>query len=69
MQWVERGGQLHYVSFEQLLLSAYRCWQQTPGLFRPDRLLDILFKLSNTPLDDIYPSFAVLVWLPQKAVK
>ena len=61
---------MHYVSLERFqLLLGRRNWQETPGLFRPDRLLDLLFTLNHTPLNDVYASLAVLVWLPQKTVE
>ena len=70
IRWVQTNGELHYVSLERFqLLLGRRNWQETPGLFRPDRLLDLLFMLNHTPLNDVYASLAVLVWLPQKTVE
>ena len=39
-------------------------WTKTPGLFRPDRLLNLLFTLNSHPPDDMYRQFAFFVWLP-----
>lgn len=70
IRWIQTNGELHYVSFERLqLLLEHGSWQETPGLFRPDRLLDLLFTLNDTPLNDVYASLAVLVWLPQTTVE
>ncbi len=70
IRWVQTNGELHYVSLERFqLLLGCRNWQETPGLFQPDRLLELLFTLNHAPLNDVYASLAVLVWLPQKTVK
>ena len=43
-------------------------WTKTPGLFRPDRLLNLLFTLNSHPLDDMYKHFSFFVWLNQQHV-
>lgn len=69
IRWVQTNGELHYVSYERLqILHGHGKWEETPGLFRPDRLLNLFFMLNHTPLNDVYASLAVLVWLPQATV-
>ena len=71
LRWIQTNGELHYVSYErlQLLQSSHGNWQETPGLFRPDRLLSLLFTINYRPLNDMYSSFAYLTWLPQATVE
>ena len=71
LRWIQTNGELHYVSYErlQLLQSSHGNWQETPGLFRPDRLLSLLFTINYRPLNDMHSSFAYLTWLPQATVE
>ena len=60
-------GELHYLPLKYLDLLSGR-WSETPGLFRPEQLLDLLFKLNSCPLDDMFKHFAIFVWLPESSV-
>ena len=67
LRWIESKGELLYLPLERLNLVSGR-WNEKPGLFRQERLLDMLFKLNSHPLDDMYKYFAALVWLPEHSV-
>ena len=68
IRWLETKGELHYMPFEQLeMLNGI--WAETPGLFRPERLLGLLFTLNPYPLDDMYKHFAIITWLPSTTTK
>jgi hypothetical protein len=38
-------------------------------LFRPQRLLDLLFSINPYPLEDMYQHFATIVWLPEETIR
>ena len=69
IRWVETKGELHYLPFERLELENDMDWTKTPGLFRPDRLLNLLFTLNSHPLDDMYKHFSFFVWLPESTTR
>jgi hypothetical protein len=68
VRWVTTGGELHYLSHERILTMKGK-WNEYLGLFRPDRLLDILISLNSDPPSYIFPTIAALVWLPENEVK
>ena len=68
IRWIETAGELHYLSFERLKLLD-GSWSETPGLFRPQRLLDLLFSINPYPLEDMYQHFATIAWLPEETIR
>ena len=68
VRWITTGGELHYLSHERVLMMEGE-WNERPGLFRPERLLDILISLNSDPAAYIFPVLASLVWLPENEVK
>ena len=69
IRWLESEGELHYLSNEQLEKDNDMDWTMKPGLFRPDRLLSLLFTLNSHPLDDMYKHFSFLAWLPESKTR
>ena len=67
LRWIQTQGELYYLPLEYLDLLSGR-WSETPGLFRPEQLLNLLFKLNSCPLDDMFKHFAIFVWLPESSV-
>ncbi len=65
IRWIETAGELHYLSLERLRLLD-GSWSETPGLFRPQRLLELLFAINPHPLEDMYHHFAII---PEETVR
>ena len=64
VRWVSTGGELHYLTFEKRL-GLKGDWDNSPGLFRPERLLDILISINSDPPDYIFHTIASFVWLTE----
>ena len=64
VRWVSTGGELHYLTFEKNL-ALKGDWDNCPGLFRPERLLDILISINSDPPDYIFHAIALFVWLTE----
>ncbi len=68
IRWIETAGELHYLSLEHLKLLD-GSWSETPGLFRPQWLLELMFAINPHPLEDMYHHFAITAWLPEETVR
>ncbi|CAB3988424.1 Hypothetical predicted protein [Paramuricea clavata] len=64
IRWVSTGGELHYMTFEKNL-ALKGDWDSCSGLFRPERLLDILISINSDPPDYTFPTIASFVWLTE----
>ena len=64
VRWVSTGGELHYLTFEKRL-SLKGDWDNSPGLFRPERLLDILISINSDPPNNIFYTIESFVWLTE----
>ncbi|KAJ7391492.1 hypothetical protein OS493_018539 [Desmophyllum pertusum] len=59
----ERDGELHYMSFEERRDFPVGPWDECPGLFMPEKVLDTCFRVLPTPSKEIMMSIAFLAWV------
>ena len=68
VRWISTGGKLHYLSFEKSV-ALRGDWDNCPGLFRPEGLLDILISIDADPPGYIFRTIAAFVWLTENEVR
>lgn len=64
----ESNGELHYMSFEERRDFPMGPWDECPGLFMPEKVLDTCFRVLPSPSKDMMTSIAFLAWVsPEEA--
>lgn len=69
VRWYLSGGEMHYLPFEQRRDFVYRPWDNTPELFLPSRILDLVFLCIPTLPSCIIRSVGLLTWCPEEVVQ
>ena len=59
----EESGELHYMSYETRLSFQTGSWDECPGLFLPDKVLDTCFRANPVPSPEILKAVAFLAWV------
>ena len=59
----EETGELHYLSYEARRDFPRGSWDECPGLFLPDRVLETFFRVLPSPLEDELKAVAFLAWV------
>ena len=59
----EETGELHYLSYEARSDFPREPWDECPGLFLPDRVLETFFGVLPSPLEDELKAVAFLAWV------
>ena len=62
----EETGELHYLSYEARRDFPRGPWDECPGLFLPDRVLETFFRVLPSPLEDELKAVAFLEWVSVK---
>ena len=64
----EITGELHYMSFEERRDLPVGPWDECPGIFMPEKVLDACFRVLPAPSKDMMMSIAFLAWVtPEEA--
>ena len=64
----ESNGELHYMSFEERRDFPMGPWDECPGLFMPEKVLDTCFRVLPSPSKDMMMAIAFLAWVsPEEA--
>ena len=61
-RWGE-SGELHYMSYETRRSFPTGSWDECPGLFLPDKVLDTCFRTNPVPSPEILKAVAFLAWV------
>ena len=68
-QWWINHGDLHYMSFEARKNFYVGPWDESPGIFLPEKVLDTCLKAVPSPSDDVMESIAFLAWISTTEAK
>ena len=67
-RWISHGD-LHYMSFEARKNFSVGPWDESPGIFLPEKVLDTCFRAIPSPPDDVMQSIAFLAWVSTTEAK
>ena len=67
-RWISHGD-LHYLSFEARKNFPVGPWDESPGIFLPEKVLDTCFKAIPSPSEDVMESIAFLACVSKNEAK